>query len=79
MSFDNPARDMGLKYLEYPIEFEESTLSESYNRCDPIIANPLSIFAKGYKAAKTVYLDGQNIRINISRFRETLSHALGLL
>ena len=74
-----PSREMGLKYLEYHTELEESSLSKSYNRHDPAIANPSSIFAKGYKTARAVYLDGQNITLNIARFRETLSHALELL
>ncbi|KAL6999236.1 Hexosyltransferase [Sarracenia purpurea var. burkii] len=77
--YGGPATEMGLQYLEYRIQPEESSLLRSYSRDDPVITSPASIFQKGYKAAKDVYLDKQNLDINIVRFRATLVKALGLL
>ncbi|KAI3754096.1 hypothetical protein L2E82_26235 [Cichorium intybus] len=71
-----PASAMGLKYLEYKIEAGESSLIRSYGPNDPIIADPDSIFSRGYEAVRAIYVDGQNLTINLSRFRATLAEAL---
>lgn len=77
--FGEPAVEMGLHYLDYKIEPEESSLIESYARDDPVISDPGSVFAKGYYIGKEVYLDKQNIRVDIGRFKSTISEALRLL
>ncbi|XP_060670096.1 alpha-1,3-arabinosyltransferase XAT3-like [Ziziphus jujuba] len=77
--FGGPASEMGLKYLEYKIKPEESSLLSTYGLDDPVIKDPYSIFLKGYYAARAVYVDGQNLKINVTRFRETLFEAMKLL
>ncbi|CAL5341687.1 unnamed protein product [Camellia sinensis] len=77
--FGRPASEMGLQYVEYKIEPEESSLLELYGREHPVITNPASLFLKGYKVARAVYIDRQNLNINLTRFRETLVQALRLL
>ncbi|KAI3703005.1 hypothetical protein L6452_28759 [Arctium lappa] len=77
--FGEPAVWMGLRYLGYKIEPEESSLIESYARDDPVISDPGSVFAKGYYVGKEVYLDKQNIRVDIGRFKSTISEAVRLL
>lgn len=77
--FGEPAKGMGLKYLEYTIEPEESSLLETYRRDDPVFTNPAAVFSKGYHAARAVYVDGQNIKINLQKFRETLIQARKLI
>ncbi|KAH7860011.1 hypothetical protein Vadar_008108 [Vaccinium darrowii] len=77
--FGRPAKEMGLKYLEYKIEPVESSLLTLYSRDHPVITNPASIFSKGYLAARAVYVDGQNLTINVVRFRGTLVKVLKLL
>lgn len=77
--FGEPARVMGVHYLEYKIQPEESSLIDMYGRDDPVIINPESIFAKSYQAGRAVYITGQNLKINISRFRQTLVEARQLL
>ncbi|XP_059442188.1 alpha-1,3-arabinosyltransferase XAT3-like [Corylus avellana] len=67
--------EMGLHYVEYKIEPEESSLLDKYGPHDPVIADPMSIFLQGYNAARAVYVDGQNIKINLVRLRETLMKA----
>ncbi|KAL7582787.1 hypothetical protein Lser_V15G45113 [Lactuca serriola] len=77
--FGEPAPAMGLHYLEYKIGPEESSLIDSYPRDDPIISDPGSVFAKGYYFGKETYLDRQNIRVDVNRFKNTLIQALRLL
>ncbi|XP_004295843.1 PREDICTED: uncharacterized protein LOC101307291 [Fragaria vesca subsp. vesca] len=73
------AGGLGLEYLEYKIRAEESSLVDVYGPDHPVITDPMSIFAKGYEAARAVYVDGQNMKINLVRFRKTLVEAMKLL
>nr|XP_043628662.1 alpha-1,3-arabinosyltransferase XAT2-like [Erigeron canadensis] len=77
--FGGPAVGMGLHYLDYKIGPDESSLIESYPRSDPVISDPGSVFAKGYYVGKEMYLDKQNIRVDVNRFKGTLVEALKLL
>ncbi|KAM5585493.1 hypothetical protein ABKV19_004735 [Rosa sericea] len=70
---------MGLEYLEYKIKAKESSLIDVYGPDHPVITDPESIFVKGYEAARAVYVDGQNLKINLVRFRKTLVEAMKLL
>ncbi|XP_074356450.1 xylan glycosyltransferase MUCI21-like [Apium graveolens] len=77
--FGKPARVMGLHYLEYKIQPEESSLINMYRRDDPVIVNPQSIFAKSFRAGRDLYISGQNLKIDIRRFRKTLVEARQLI
>lgn len=77
--FGDPARAMGLRYLEYKIEPKESSLYRTYGPDDPVITNPMSIFKKGYRAVRAVYVDGQDVEIDLARFRKTLLKAKRLV
>ncbi|XP_031286453.1 alpha-1,3-arabinosyltransferase XAT3-like [Pistacia vera] len=77
--FGEPAREMGVKYLEYKIEPEESTLFQTYGKDHVVVTDPQSIFAKGYQAGRAVYIDEQNLKINVERFRGTLVQAKQLI
>ncbi|KAK1382830.1 alpha-1,3-arabinosyltransferase XAT2-like [Heracleum sosnowskyi] len=77
--FGEPARVMGLHYLEYKIQPEESSLIDIYGRDDPVIVDPQSIYAKSYEAGRAVYITGQNLNIDIHRFRKTLVEARQLI
>ncbi|GJV11901.1 O-linked-mannose beta-1,4-N-acetylglucosaminyltransferase 2-like protein [Tanacetum coccineum] len=77
--FGEPAVQMGLHYLDYKIRPDESSLIDLYPRDDPVISDPLSVFAKGYYIGKEMYLDKQNIKVDVNRFRGTLVEALRLL
>ncbi|KAL3637035.1 hypothetical protein CASFOL_019334 [Castilleja foliolosa] len=76
--YGNPARDMELHYLRYKIEPEESSLVEVYGRNHSVITNPGSIYAKGYRAGRAVYLDNQDVRVDIVKFREIIVKAVRL-
>ncbi|XP_048131072.1 alpha-1,3-arabinosyltransferase XAT3-like [Rhodamnia argentea] len=77
--FQIPSTAMDLRYLEYKIEANESSLSEVYGMDDPVIADPASIFAKGYQTVRDVYVDGQNVKINLDRFKDMLEEAMRLV
>ncbi|XP_042479234.1 alpha-1,3-arabinosyltransferase XAT3-like isoform X1 [Macadamia integrifolia] len=70
---------MGIRYLEYKIRPEESTLLDVYGSDHPVIRDPKSIHRKGYLTARKVYLSGQDLKLMPLRFRETLVEALRLL
>ncbi|KAG5546590.1 hypothetical protein RHGRI_018686 [Rhododendron griersonianum] len=77
--YGGPATEMGLKYIEYKIEPEESSLMSLYGKNHPVITDPASIEAKGYRVGRAVYLEEQNFNISVVRFRKTLVQALELL
>ncbi|KAL0362854.1 UNVERIFIED_CONTAM: Xylan glycosyltransferase MUCI21 [Sesamum calycinum] len=75
--YGNPARAMGVHYLRYKIEPEESSLLKVFGRRDhTYITDPRAL---PVQAGKEVYLNGQNARINITRFRETMVEAMSLV
>lgn len=75
-----PSSRFGLKYLEYQVKLEESSIYKQYSMDDPVIADPESVKRRGYHAFKTVYLDGQNVTVDdIFKFSKILSQAKKLL
>ncbi|KMT12764.1 hypothetical protein BVRB_4g088580 [Beta vulgaris subsp. vulgaris] len=77
--YGNTARVMGLKYMEYKIKPKESSLYDVYGPDDPIVSDPLVVFEQGYRNSRSLYIDGQNVTIDIARFRGTLKKALKFL
>ncbi|KAL1556261.1 alpha-1,3-arabinosyltransferase XAT3-like [Salvia divinorum] len=77
--YGDPARAMGVHYLRYKIEPEESSLVELYGRNDSVITDPESFYGMGYRLARSVYLEQQDIRVNVDRFRKTMVQALKLV
>lgn len=73
--YGQPAMKLGLKYMEYKIVPEESSLYESYERNDPVLTDPDSINSKGWWETKKVYLDGQNVRPSLKRLKKFLVNA----
>ncbi|KAL2538764.1 Glycosyltransferase family 61 protein [Forsythia ovata] len=67
--YGNPARAMRVHYLQYQIEPDESSLLKIFGRNHTVITDPRSI---DDPLGKEAYLNGQNVRINLARFRETL-------
>ncbi|PWA71808.1 hypothetical protein CTI12_AA261600 (chloroplast) [Artemisia annua] len=77
--FGEPSKAIGLKYLEYKINVEESSLIKQYPLDHQVFLDPFSVQKKGWDAYKSIYLDNQNINVNVNRFKKTLSRALELL
>ncbi|KAK3139801.1 hypothetical protein QOZ80_5AG0390490 [Eleusine coracana subsp. coracana] len=68
--FGEPATGMGLRYVEYEVTAEETTLKDKYPRDHPVFADPLSIHSKGQ--VWEYFLQGQNVTLDIPRFREAM-------
>ncbi|MQL72082.1 hypothetical protein Taro_004426 [Colocasia esculenta] len=70
--YGRPAVAMGLEYVEYRVAVEESTLSDYYPPEHPVLADPWSIHRQGYNVSGPIYTDGQNVRLDLARFKGTL-------
>ena len=79
IDFGEPSRDMKLSYLEYKISKKESSLANQYPVDHVIFRNPMSVHEQGWDAVRSIYLEKQNVKLNLNRFRPTLSKALELL
>lgn len=78
--FGEPAKGMKLRYMEYKIEVDESTLSDLYPRDHPVLKDPGSSVHKfGWDSLRETYLVKQNVKLNVRRFRPVLLKALKLL
>ncbi|KAH6768034.1 hypothetical protein C2S51_013370 [Perilla frutescens var. frutescens] len=77
--FGNPAGPMGVRYLRYKIEPDESSLRELYGHNHSVITDPESVYAMGYRVVREVYLLQQDIRVNVTRFRKTMLQVLSLV
>ncbi|XP_073147243.1 xylan glycosyltransferase MUCI21-like [Henckelia pumila] len=78
--YGDTARAMGVRYLRYKIDREESSLARVYPPDDEVFTDQASLFRKGgYRAARSVYLDMQNVRLDLLRFKQTLVEALSLV
>jgi Glycosyltransferase 61 len=75
--FNEPAREMRLRVLEYNVTAEETTLYEKYGKDSPVITNPEQLEKWGN--ASTVYWGEQNFVLNITRFTPVLEQALQLV
>nr|AAV65332.1 HGA2 [Hordeum vulgare] len=74
--FGDPAADMGLRYLQYSITAEESTLLETLGPDHPAIKDPDSVHRSGWDKVAEFYLGKQNVRVDVERFAPTLALAL---
>lgn len=73
--YGEPARKLGLEYIGYKILAKESSLYDKYDENDPVLKNPSGVTKKGWQYTKSIYLDGQNVRLDLRRFRKHLVHA----
>ncbi|KAM4106609.1 hypothetical protein ACB094_04G077600 [Castanea mollissima] len=63
---------MNVKYLEYRISTEESTLLQQYPLDHVVFNDPYSIQKQGFIAFKSLYMDKKNVKLDVNRFRPTL-------
>ncbi|XP_031472948.1 xylan glycosyltransferase MUCI21-like [Nymphaea colorata] len=71
--YGEPARKLGLDYVEYRVRIGESSLSREYNATDPVLVRPESVNSKGWWETKRVYMDRQNVQVDTKRFRDLLA------
>nr|CAD1842750.1 unnamed protein product [Ananas comosus var. bracteatus] len=79
IDFGEPAIDMQLKYVEYSISAEESTLMDMFGKDHPIIKDPMAIHRSGWEKVGEFYLGKQDIKLDVNRFAPTLLKAIDLL
>ncbi|KAI0502553.1 hypothetical protein KFK09_017506 [Dendrobium nobile] len=79
IDFGRPAIEMKLRYLQYVISEEESTLIEQFDRDGPVFKDPGSIHRQGWLALRKIYLDHQNVRLDVNRFKSVLIQAIQFL
>ncbi|KAK4410836.1 Alpha-1,3-arabinosyltransferase XAT3 [Sesamum angolense] len=79
LDFRDPAAGMNIRYLEYKVSVKESSLSQQYPTDHPVLKDPKSYRRRGWDALSSIYLDQQNVTIDLDRFRGTLVKALKLL
>ncbi|XP_054801214.1 xylan glycosyltransferase MUCI21-like [Prosopis cineraria] len=73
--YGEPAKKLGLKYIGYRIHAKESSLYRRYDRDDPVLREPESINKKGWEYTKKIYLDSQNVTLDLKRFQKRLRRA----
>uniref|UniRef100_A0ACD5VB83 Uncharacterized protein n=1 Tax=Avena sativa TaxID=4498 RepID=A0ACD5VB83_AVESA len=67
--FGRPVPDMGLRYVEYEVDAEETTLKDVYPRDHPVFTDPISVQHQGFSTLFSIFLDGQNVTLHIGRFK----------
>ncbi|KAK4345966.1 hypothetical protein RND71_036142 [Anisodus tanguticus] len=73
--YGQPAVKLGLKYIGYKILPQESSLYNEYEKSDPVLMDPDSVNNRGWEFTKKIYLDRQNVRLNLRRFHKRLLRA----
>ncbi|XP_078176629.1 beta-1,2-xylosyltransferease XAX1-like isoform X2 [Carex rostrata] len=76
--YGQPARDMKLRYVEYYIDKDESTLIEKYPSDHIVFTDPMAIHAQGWGQLAEIIMK-QDVKVNLTRFRPSLLEALDLL
>ncbi|KAJ1282884.1 hypothetical protein BS78_03G085800 [Paspalum vaginatum] len=76
MDFGDPAEAMGLRYIQYEVAVHESTLRDKYPRDHEIFTNPTALHKKGFKFLRDTFLKGQDIIVDVHRFRAVLLQAM---
>ncbi|KAF8642120.1 hypothetical protein HU200_067379 [Digitaria exilis] len=80
--FGVPAARMGVRYEQYEVGGNESSLARKYPPGDEVVADPEKAKrSKGWGFVARVYLGGQNVTLDLGRFRDTLAglHAHAML
>ncbi|XP_047978984.1 alpha-1,3-arabinosyltransferase XAT2-like [Salvia hispanica] len=78
--FEDNARAMGMEYLRYKIEEEESSLVKVFGRNSSVITDTGSVYRKhGIMNSRDVFYDQQNVRLDLVRFRETIVKAFSIV
>ncbi|KAL4318756.1 hypothetical protein GQ457_18G024790 [Hibiscus cannabinus] len=70
------AKGINLKYLEYKIRVEESSLVEKYGKDNVLLKDPSALQKKGWPTEiMDIYLKKQNVKLDLVRFRISLEKA----
>uniref|UniRef100_J3ME07 Glycosyltransferase 61 catalytic domain-containing protein n=1 Tax=Oryza brachyantha TaxID=4533 RepID=J3ME07_ORYBR len=67
--YGEPVPAMGLRYVEYEVTANETTLKDRYPRDHPVFTDPISIHRQGFNHLWSTFLNGQNVTLDIHRFK----------
>ncbi|PUZ60764.1 hypothetical protein GQ55_4G184500 [Panicum hallii var. hallii] len=73
--YGQPARDMRLRYVEYYVSEEETTLKDKYPRDHYVFKDPMRIHGQGWPAIAEIIMK-QDVMVNMTRFKPFLLKAL---
>ncbi|KAI3830702.1 hypothetical protein MKX03_009903 [Papaver bracteatum] len=73
--FGKSAKDMGLEYMEYIINVNESSLTEKYGKDHLVLKDPKAVMKDNWSKTKDIYLNDQNVKVDLVRFRRYLTSA----
>ncbi|CAN6178130.1 unnamed protein product [Urochloa humidicola] len=73
--YGQPARDMRLRYVEYYVSEEETTLKDKYPRDHYVFTDPMRIHGQGWPAIAEIIMK-QDVMVNMTRFKPFLLKAL---
>ncbi|ONK69201.1 uncharacterized protein A4U43_C05F20400 [Asparagus officinalis] len=71
--YGEPAKKLGLNYNVYKLNPAESSLYKQYDRRSLVIRDPESITSKGWSETKRIYLEQQNVRVNLRKFSRLIA------
>ncbi|RLN22496.1 uncharacterized protein C2845_PM07G02220 [Panicum miliaceum] len=77
--YGDPAEAMGLRYIQYEVAVGESTLKDKFPSGHKIFTDPTSLHKKGFMFIRQTLMDGQDIAVDVGRFREVLLQVLNNL
>jgi len=72
--YKNPSPFLGLEYVEYKVEANESSLSWNYGADSLMVKDPKA-YTEGKWEKSIVYLKNQNVKIDLVRFKKCLMKA----
>ncbi|KAG8058919.1 hypothetical protein GUJ93_ZPchr0002g26215 [Zizania palustris] len=76
--YGQPARDMQLRYVEYYVGEEETSLKNKYPRDHMVFKDPKALHAQGWQTLAATIMK-QDVEVNLTRFRPFLLQALDRL
>ncbi|CAO2193363.1 unnamed protein product [Urochloa humidicola] len=77
--YGDPAEAMGLRYVQYEVGVGESTLKDKFPAGHQIFTNPTGLHKKGFAFIRHTLMDGQDITVDVGRFKEVLQQVLNSL
>ncbi|TVU11209.1 hypothetical protein EJB05_44781, partial [Eragrostis curvula] len=73
--YGQPAKDMRLRYVEYYVSEEETTLKDKYPRDHYVFKDPMRIHAGGWPEIAEIIMK-QDVKVNMTRFKPFLLKAI---
>ncbi|XP_011073054.1 protein O-linked-mannose beta-1,4-N-acetylglucosaminyltransferase 2-like [Sesamum indicum] len=77
--YEFPTKEMTLRYLGYKVSVNESSLFGKYPADSEVYRDPGAVRSRGYLRFRSIYMDNQDVNIDLARFKDTLLNALQLV